>query len=372
VLLLATALPALAAEGRKEIFQQTTLTGAEANGNFFVSRDITVSDPALAVIEIVGTGVENCEIDLNGFTLAHSNAAAAKPVVLVTNVRSFTVRNGSLAGASTSQDGLSVIGASSAEDRAVIEDVKVSGGDDGIFLDNVTNFLIQRNLIIAPDASGIEISDTDAAPTTLTGLIASNVVRDVNDGTGIRVKNTNDSVTIRGNHVVSESPIDPVGIYVESADGLIVEGNNVSGGGTGIKVKNSEQCRVADNVVSEGNFSGLELENADDCLVLRNVFSSNDFYGILLSVDSDRNHLERNNCSNNTLQGIQIDEFCEANTYGRNTLRRNDPTQATTCTDGGVPSPCGNPAVCDETGLPNADVKRNRSFGDNMNDAGGC
>jgi hypothetical protein len=95
-------------------------------------------------------------------------------------------------------------------------------------------------------------------------------------------------------------------------------------------------------------------------------------YGILLSVDSDRNHLERNNCSNNTLQGIQIDEFCEANTYGRNTLRRNDPTQATTCTDGGVPSPCGNPAVCDETGLPNADVKRNRSFGDNMNDAGGC
>lgn len=86
-------------EGRKELFQPVVLSGAEANGKFFLSRDITATSGH--AIEILGSGDEEVDIDLNGFKVEGTSTGN---VIRVSNVRTLRLRNGTVISPSTTNE----------------------------------------------------------------------------------------------------------------------------------------------------------------------------------------------------------------------------------------------------------------------------
>ncbi|MCP3977969.1 MAG: hypothetical protein GY716_01380 [bacterium] len=366
-----------AEEGRIPIFEPVVLDGTTSNisGNYVVTRDITAAI-GTSVIRIIGNGTDqNVEIDLNGFTLTTVNGGLS--VIEVTGLENFTMRNGSVVGGDDDEDTVFVTGTDGDEDLVIVEDVKIKGGDEGLYLDKVTNFAIRRNLVVETLGSGIRVADSASSSDQMTGIIEDNVVRDT--AIGIEFRWTNRSATIRNNQIVN--PFDPsrVGLRVRYGRSTVIVGNNISGGGTGIEIGDSgvgpisgcEECTIAENNVSDSDATGIELYNCDECTIKDNLASSNGEHGLDMN-DSDRCFIQGNQFNRNDTFGIYLRDNSDGNSYGNNVLRDNDADlPAATCT--GVPaSPCASPAVCDETGLdPAVDADANRSFGDNMVDAPG-
>ncbi|MCP3982073.1 MAG: hypothetical protein GY716_22435 [bacterium] len=378
-------LPALAEEGRVPIFEPIVLDGtaADITGQYVVTRDITAAS-ATPVIRIIGdpAQAQNVEIDLNGFTLTGHPLATA--VVEVTDLRSFTLRNGSLTSqfsgvpsptvGSVSGDVVTVSGAATEEDRVVIESVKASAGDEQIQLIDVNNFAIRGNVIVGVDdvsGSGIEIS----ASNVVSGVISGNVIRDT--AIGVDIPTENHSVTIQENHIaakIDSEAFDSIGIWIQFSKSLIVAENNVVGGGSSIAIWDAEQCKLTCNVLSEGEFSALELIRADDCTISGNSASNKlegeaPFGGHGLFLDeSDRNHIVDNQFNQNQGYGIYFLGTSTGNTYGGNTLRGNTGLPVGTCPFLPAAPICTAPAVCDESALPQTNPGANKSFQNNLTD----
>jgi len=321
------------------------------------------------------------EIDLNGFTLTGDDNSPA--VISVSGLASFTLRNGSIVSHHDSADTVKITGTAADDDRAVIERVKVKGGDEGIFLDNITSFVVRDNVVVEVLGSGIRIADNDAGSDELTGLIEGNVLRETE--IGIEIRDINKAITVRNNHVVNPYNVALIGIRARYARSLIIEGNNIAGGGVGIEIGDSglgggsgcDECLIANNVVSNSAVSGMQFFDVDESTIWNNVANSNNEYGLDLN-ESDRNFIDHNHFSRNDKFGIYIRSNSVSNSYGRSVLRDNNPDPPVEVCAGTPGSPCGAPAVCDETGLDPASTdpahrEANRSFGDNSIDApGGC
>ena len=92
-LLLLGSAAAFAAEGRTEIFEPVVLSGAGISGKYFLTREIQAAGGASAIL-INGTGVEEIDIDLNGFLVR--GEAGGTDVIVANNVKSLVLRNGSI------------------------------------------------------------------------------------------------------------------------------------------------------------------------------------------------------------------------------------------------------------------------------------
>ena len=384
VLLVLGSAAAFAAEGRMEIFEPVVLSGPGISGRYFLSRDIVAAAGASAIV-ITGTGIEEVDIDLNGF-LVRGEAGGAD-VILASDLRTLVLRNGTIKSPvtcpcpSTDVIRINSVGAG-ASARVVLEGLKITGGHDAVKLIQVANYVIARNFILDADHSGITAA---ASAITTTGVIEENLIREVGDptaGFGIDISDPTEGLTIRKNIVSSRF----VGVAITTSSGLTLDDNHVFGGGasggsihvfssdsctvinnrtsnsvgSGIKLRNTDNCLVADNVSNGHGRNGISLEAASGNLVVGNVTNDNvrDGIGIeaALAVPSDKNTVDRNVTNDNGRYGIHFDPTSGDNRYGRNSAVGNTGNAAPCIVTCGTP-----PDLCDE-----GPAAPNVSFGDNL------
>lgn len=361
----------LADEGRTPIFEAVDLDVANLpiGGQYVVTTDISVT--ANNVIRIRGTGVEDVEIDLNGFTL--EAGASGGNVIDAKDLRTLTVRNGVIRHQGTGASGILV----QATDSAIVEQMKISGGRYGVWISlGVTSFAIRDNTISETNDNGILVNYAGSTdPEVAEGSIDDNTLRDCGDaasapngGRGIEVRFGVSSVAIRRNRI--ERP-HTYGITVNSRGAVVIDGNRVNETGyRGIIASATGACRVSNNVVQNAGVLGSEVENlggdgifindtASNCLLLNNVSTNNYMSG--LRVEGDRCHIDGNVLNDNRLAGLFFEPEADQNTFGRNTARNNG---------AGAGPPDGSCAVQTCTGLTEPDFcdegVDNTSFGDNL------
>jgi parallel beta-helix repeat protein len=313
ILLLAGALPALAAEGRVPIFAPGPIV---ADGKYIVTRDI-VAVPGGVVIDVLAP---NVDIDLNGFTLTQPFAL---PVINVGGVPThLTIRNGSLA------LGTFGIQASIAGGQIVVEDVKIqSPSTVGIHVLDIENIAIRRVMLQDVGGPGILIDGLGVH----TATIESCVIRDVG-GDGIALLGGGGTIAVLNNRIEATNiaGLGPGGasIYLAPVLGSLVSENTITASAAqGIFLRGTKGNKLFDNVVQGSNSHGIHLDaGAIDTLVLNNVASGNGFGlpgGHGLFVEGDRNLIERNTLNGNSGYGLFLTLGSAANTFGRNMARGN-------------------------------------------------
>ena len=365
-------LPIVASEGRIPIFEALTLDASQGpvGGKYVVTRNISVTSGS--VIKIIGNGEGHVEIDLNGFTLEAASGAA--DVIDVTGLRTLTIRNGVVRHLGSNRTNVLVKNTG----RAIVENLKISNGRFGVFLDTgVKSFAIRKNAIENTGDTGILVNFTNdpGALEVAEGSIVNNSIRDAgtsavlpNGGRGIEVRFGVSSVVIQDNRI--ERP-KSYGLTVNSRGAVVISGNRINETGyRGIIASRTSACRISNNVVRDAGVlmdadqnrggDGIFInETASNCLVVDNVSTHNWMSG--LRVEGLRSHIERNVLNSNTKAGLHFEETSIGNTYGRNTARDN-------ATNNGNPVGacqafgCSTPAsrdVCDEGSA-------NTSFGDNL------
>ena len=335
--------PAFAAEGRREIFEPVVLDGSVSNisGKYFVSRDID-NPGAGFTIRFIGTGVENVDLDLNGFTVSNTNAGTDS-VVKFDNLRTVSVHDGAVVAAS----GRSGVDAASVT-AIVVQDLSVRDGGQGIVLRAPELFTVRRCIIKGPSLSGI-YAFGDVAESNI-GTLEDNIILDTGDW-GIAAFLDINGVTIRSNRI--RNTTNQAGIVIQaSADGAVeVRENHVRGaGGDGISIGGGAACAVANNVVGESAGPGMVIAS-DGCLVLNNSSNNNGDAG--LAIHGDRNHVERNVLVQNEI-GLHFVPSGSENTFGNNTARGNTGSPACNAAIGS----CSSPDFCD-AGTGNVSIERN-------------
>ncbi|MCP3979750.1 MAG: hypothetical protein GY716_10550 [bacterium] len=335
-------LPVHAEEGRIPIFEPVVLNGADASGKFILTRNITASG---IVVQVIGTGTEVMDLDLNGFSIVTSGFNMG---VVVSNVLSFTIRNGSIT--SSGSDQVNVTTAAVSNSSVVIEDLKLRGGGfASMFVTNAAHVEVRRNFVEGL-GNGLFL-DSSSIPSA--GIIEDNVMRNLAEY-GIDQRGSATGLTIRGNLVDINLP-GGAGIATDDiTDSLIVD-NSVTHQSVGILV-NGDTNTIDNNRVRGTNdmgiFSetGIKLFNSKNCTVTNNVTTGHFGTGIDVIL-SDGNRIERNASNDNGWFGIRL--HGSNNRYGRNTAWNNA---------GGVAcggATCGTPDFCN-TGVGNV------SFGDNL------
>ena len=368
----------LAEEGRIPIFEPVVLDGTsgDISGKYVVTRNISLTADA-PVIQVIGTGTERVEIDLNGFTLVGQRAGGdLAGVIEVNGVASIKLRNGSVRNwLTTAANGILV--QSSIE--VVVEDVVVADPHVGIFIQDAQLYAVRRCFVNRSLGQGIFARDSGL------GVIEDNQITNAS-GTSIVVRVGTggpaggcQAVTIARNKVFSGND----GIVSLDCTGVVIEHNTVLGStNQGIRVEGSPGCLVLNNSVSDCGGNGIRLlSDSPGCRVAGNVSERNVLHGILvggsgthvegnvvrsnetgIGVNADNNMIIKNNMSANTLRGLYFNVGADNNTFGDNSANGN--TGAPTCNS--PPGACAAPDFCDASaGMANT------SFGTNLM-PGGC
>lgn len=320
VVLAGLSLPARAAEGRSPIWQPILIGAGSRPGQYFLSRDVDATGTGAPAISIVGgPGLQEVEIDLNGFTV-FGDAAGGSAVINVAGLRSLTVRNGSVRHLGPFGDGISVTDV----DKVVIEDVKIQDVTTGINLVRVSSFAVRRNIVLQAGFTGIFVNGF-GAPRPITGVLEDNQISDA-DSNGIYVRNDHLGVQAVRNRVL-RVPFGP-GIILSQGKACLIAENTVEEARDGIVLDGLQNCKVHNNVTSFNTGHGIASVTSTNVLFLDNVSSSNAFSGIYYDGSGslfDRNVLTANGCYGLHLLGPD-------NTFGRNAARFNV---------GACPWPCG-------------------------------
>ncbi|MCP4003741.1 MAG: right-handed parallel beta-helix repeat-containing protein [bacterium] len=318
--LLTSALPSTAEEGRIPIFDSGSLDGSAGpiSGRYVVTRDI-VDTTEGNVIFIDGTGSENVDIDLNGFSLTgtFSPAAGDYPVIIGQNLGSLVVRDGSLIGDST-RSGFACINCKVVK----VEDISVKDVNYGVALIEPVSFGVRRCVTDNTNLSGIYVSGN--AATTTSGTIEDNLVENAFE-TGILVQTEINGVTVRRNRVRNAGLADGAetdGIRVATTGPAEITRNTVTevlGWGIDAQV---ESCSITGNIIEEAGYDGIlvaplfAVGAATNCRISGNVMVSNDFYG--LRIDGDGNQIDNNVMNNNAVYGIFFNSGADNNSYQGN------------------------------------------------------
>lgn len=375
LLFVASVMPIQAAEGRIPIFEPVVFDGnlSSISGKYVVTRDITSTGTGPPIV-FIGTGAEEVDIDLNGFTVTGGSASTL--VISVTELGRFTCRNGSLRAVFTDfdQNALRVFGSGTAH-RVIIEDINATGG--GILVAGATTFALRRNII---DTSKYAIRISPSTLANATGTIEDNISLGATIGAIFIDALGAGILPMQGVRVVNNQADSGI-IWADTVDGLLLEGNSLNGG-RGVSINNCTGCRVLNNAVNNNQTSplgfGFRFFDTNHCLVEGNVASGNLDDGIMLSgstnihlvgnvssgnsdfgirlLSSTDNHLERNVTNGNGDFGILIDATSLRNRVGKNSASGN--LGAGSCVGGAGTATCGIPAYCNRGGA--------FSFGDNL------
>lgn len=317
-----------------------------AGGTYFVTNNIVAGgSPA---IQVVGTGIEDFKIDLNGFSLY---GASPQNVIEVVNVRSITIHNGSIqCTVSPPGNGVDVDQAG----VAIVDDVTIGGCYTGIEMTATRNYFVQENIVTDCQYKGVSIDGIGAGSVT-SGRIQRNEITLAAAG-GILVQNNHAEITVRDNRVSAIAQ--GTGIEVVNGVGCLIEHNGVQDAALdGIRVDQVNGCTLRHNSTVSNSMNGMELVTTRDTRVVSNLSASNGGDG--LRVDGVATHIEANMLNSNGGSGLLLDAGAASNTYCRNRAFGNVSAPGT-C----APSACGGlapPDFCDNSGgLPNT------SCGDNL------
>ncbi len=330
-----------AEEGRIPIFEPVLLTGAEANGKFILTRNITVTNQS--VINVSGTGTEEFDLDLNGFTITQTAATAAN-VMNVVNVRSLVIRNGNIVVSSNISRAINTALTPVPGSRLVVEDLKITGGDQNILFQNASSVTIRRNFF---DSSEGAIFFWPSS-VVVSGTIEGNVIR--NCERGIDVSTAVSGLTIRSNQI--EATLYS-GITTDGITQSTVVDNAILHDATGILIRNGDNVMIHGNRIGAdaGGTKGISVEATTNSTIRGNVVSNHTQSGIVIDAASAGLTIEQNSSNLNGDHGILI--LGNDNRYGRNTARGNSGNTA--CAG----ATCGTLDFCD-AGVGNV------SFGDNL------
>ncbi|MFV9677774.1 MAG: right-handed parallel beta-helix repeat-containing protein [Methanosarcinales archaeon] len=120
-------------------------------------------------------------------------------------------------------------------------------------------------------------------------------------------------VTITGFTVQGATEFGYAGICLYGVGYCHISDNNVLNNGDGISILDSGYNSVANNIVTNNNYTGIYLELADENIVLGNTATNNGWEGIFLA-SSYNNTFIGNNASNNTIYEFYSDEYSQDNT----------------------------------------------------------
>lgn len=345
-----------AAEGRIPIWEPVALGVGSTPGKYVVTRDVFGAGGPTIFITGVAGALEEVDIDLNGFTLFGDPAGPGLPVIEAINLRTLTIRNGSLRNLSGTGD---IIRATNVQ-KVVIEDVKTLDGDNGIFLESVGSFAIRRNIIANSGVNGILI-DGAGLPVSMSGVVKENLVKNSIEN-GIVIMNNHSSVAVQDNRI--DGTLNGNGIWLQFGNDCLVAENTVEEAAKqGIFLEGLRGCKIYNNVTAFNGGNGI-LSLADMSLFLDNVSTNNVLSGI--EQFGVLGHFDRNVLSQNTCYGLHF--IGPENTYGRNTARGNAGGAACGAPCGGgpieiCPAPYGGgafpPDLC-------VDAPGTTSFCDNM------
>ena len=228
VILCLAALPAWSAEGRRPVWVDGTIIGAD--GHYIVTRDILSS----GLGPIITIASPNVTLDLNGFTLDGSGLGF--PVIdIVAPIVEVTIRNGTIIGGTESIN----LATGGAVRTVIIEDIQSKDASgDGIHLEEVRNPEVRRNNIIDAGGAGIAILGFVVFKN---GHVDDNSVN-FTGGAGIHIQHTS-AMSVRHNR-----------IEVPSGDGIFVE--------------DSLSCLVGENLISDADGVGIFLAQSRACKIL--------------------------------------------------------------------------------------------------------
>jgi parallel beta-helix repeat protein len=333
-MLVLVAIPAMAVDGQIPIpFASPIATPITITtpGSYVVTQNLVPTGPGPIIIIAVPGIPGDVQIDLNGFVLDNTpNAVDPVIQVIIGAASEVTVRNGALTGGSA---GIEAFGPGR---KLVVEDVKISdftalGPPAGIYMLDVFNFAIRRNVIVdtaaAPGGPAIWIDG--GIPRQ--GTIEDNLIRRTADG--IISLPLAASIEISNNRLIEILPGGPFGaaINLDGAESCLIAQNTFHGGFlgpvTGINLNFSQGCKIYNNTVVNMGNNGISLfGGSDGNLVLDNVVRSSGADGIF--VDGAFNHVEGNVLTGNGAAGVagfglHFGPGSFDNTYGRNTSRGN-------------------------------------------------
>jgi hypothetical protein len=340
-LVLATAAPAPAAEGRTPVFLDGTFIGAD--GRYIVTRNIVSGGGGFPVITI---GATNVDLDLNGFTLF---GAPGAPVIELPPPGVFTdvkIHNGTIVGG----DSAVRRAPGPPAQRLVIEDLKVREQIvDAIWLDNVETVHVRRTSVMNAGGNGIWLSG---------GLLTNGSIEhcSINEtvGDGIRLETVSAFEVAHNNLELPGGAGGAGGITVIAGLGCLLNQNVIGHAGfTGIFLRQGTGNKLYNNVIRRAASSGILVDAASgDNLILNNVVTESGLGlppGHGLHVEGFRNHIHGNTLNGNESCGMLFDVPSFLNTFGRNMARGNG-------TGGGCGGPCAllfPPDSCDVSGAGN-------------------
>lgn len=188
-----------------------------------------------------------------------------------------------------------------------VDNLRIEGSFFGIYMSEVEKAIISDSIINETKKNGIvleRVLNADISTeisNTGTGILVSNSKGvSIHDSSvsgsdkGINLRDSLD-VVIKNTRVNNNNNF---GVYIKNTNNAEISGSEIlKNSYDGIKVYNSENCRVNVNKVKQ-NRIGIFLEFAESCKILDNEVSDNSEGGIILSNTKD-SHVTGNKLENN-------------------------------------------------------------------------
>jgi hypothetical protein len=317
VLALASAVAALAAEGRVPVFAAGT--AIVADGKYIVTRNISgfgagCPGPLVSIAVPGAPPAGKVDLDLNGMTL--DNTGCGFPVISVTTpADQVAIHNGTLKGGTASID-IPVSGAGPLLQLKVEGVRSLAAAGPHLHLSDVVSAVIRRSEITGGALGGAEAILWDGIGAPGGGTIADNVIRATTAGivafppaNNLGILNNRIEGILRGCGALPPAPIGTAIFLTGGAAALVSENTIEKICAEGISFRSMRKSKIYDNLVAGCGSNGIHLDAATrDVLVVNNVSGGNGFPfppGDGLLVEGLQNLIDRNVLNDNATFGLR-------------------------------------------------------------------
>lgn len=284
-------------------------TGAAGNiqgdgVNIYLSDDVTVSGNTIANVisraDEMGSGV---------YSMNSDNVTISGNTIYNVGWDGVKVKEGDdvvVSGNTISNTGRSAVAASYATNVSILGNIANNMGAWGVWSTHNDGIEISGNDLKTISAHGI-FSDIDT-DIVIDGNTVAGVKHD-----GIHVQKTSGSVEITNNKVGSTGAANNIkgdGIYLNDADGALVDGNIVANIqsladfiGSGIYAENSDDVTVTNNTIYKTGWDGIKVRAGDNFYVAGNMIHDTGRAGVAVS-EATNSTVENNTMYNLKLWGV--------------------------------------------------------------------
>lgn len=178
-----------------------------------------------------------------------------------------------------------------------ISNCMVKGGENGIFLSNVSNALITSNEISSNGYDGLHLKKASNC------TIRDNFIPDAKN-VGIYLENS-PSIMIQGNTVLNTGK-DGISLHTSSTNCLIEKNNVTNSGHYGIYAERSKECNITQNHVFRSGYASIEISSSGYGIITNNSVIRHQNSHSIATSDSPSSLVSHNYVLGNNLPGITI------------------------------------------------------------------